>query len=91
MRVVNPSNVADAADLSRPIPCTWRLCPASADVSVDHWLFLGPIDYCRRHSEEFMAELRRMGATIPFIVGKPRGLSGYEDDSRGAAMLRMAS
>lgn len=55
------------------VPCTWPRCPALADVSVDFWLFLGRIDYCRPHAEAFMAELRKLGATFPFTVAAPRG------------------
>lgn len=73
------------------MPCTWSRCPASAEVSVDFWLFLGRIDYCRPHAEALMAELRKLGATRPFILGTPRGTRRVADRPLAAELLRVAS
>jgi len=72
--------------------CTWARCPAPAAVSVDFWLFLGPIDYCRPHAARFVAELHSLGAdAYQPIVGPVQGRSGYPCPTWARVELGLAS
>jgi hypothetical protein len=49
--------------------CTRAECGRPAEVTVDGWLFAGPIPWCREHADNFMAYMRReYGWTAPFRV-----------------------